>query len=273
MLKKLRQRVFGGVVDCLFSSNQDRVGQIFIKGRCQFIWESEHVGRKIKLRLFETKETRFFERSIKEGDICFDVGANVGYYTNLFASLTGMAGKVFSIEPVIRNVRLIELATAINQTDDIVTVLHAGASSKDEEVNFSFDGDSSYASVKVDDGKNASVAIQCKKIDSIFTEYNLLKIDILKMDVEGWEFRALQGMKEVLADPKKQPRLMMIELYSDHLKKYSSSIEDICDFLSCYGYAPHFLGNAKQNKLIPFTKKQYDDIYNVFFVPVDSRTI
>ncbi len=266
MLKKIKQRVFGWVLVCLFSSNRDRVGQIFIKGRCQFIWESEHVGRKIKLRLFETKETRFFERCIKEGDICFDVGANVGYYTNLFASITGKSGKVFSVEPLLRNVRLIELATAINQTDEIVKVLRAGASSEDSEVSFSFDGDSSYASVKANDGKNAGVVIQCKKIDSIVSDFNLPKIDILKMDVEGWEYHALQGMKDVLADPQKRPRLMMIELYSDHLRKYSSSIADICKFLSGYGYAPHFLGNVKQGKLLPFTKEQYDDIYNVFFV-------
>jgi FkbM family methyltransferase len=266
MLKKIKQIIFGWVLACLFSSNRDRVGQIFIKGRCQFIWESEHVGRKIKLGIFETKETHFFERYIRAGDICFDIGANIGYYTNLFASIIGKNGQVFSVEPILRNVRLIELASLINQTDEIVKVIHAGVSSEDSKLSFSFDGDSSYASVKADDGNSRGVVIQCKKIDSIFSEYNLPRIDILKMDVEGWEYQSLQGMKAVLSDPKQRPRLMMIELYSDHLKKYSSSIDNICDFLSGYGYAPHFLSNVNVNKLLPFTEEKYDEIYNVFFV-------
>lgn len=258
---------------CLFSSNRDRVGQILIKGRWQFIWESEHVGRKIKLGLFEKKESRFFEHFIKEGDICFDVGANVGYYTNLFASIAGKSGRVFSVEPLLRNVRLIELASVINKTDNIVNVLCAGASSEDAEVSFSFDGDSSYASVNTGGDGNVGVTINCKRIDSIVSDFNLSKIDILKMDVEGWEYHALQGMKGILADPQKRPRLMMIELFSEHLKKYSGSIAEICDFLSGYGYAPYFLGNETPDKLLPFTKEQYDDIYNVFFVPVSGVSL
>lgn len=265
-LKKIKQKVFGWILWCLFSSSRDRVAQIFIKGRCQFIWESEHVSRKIKLHLFETKETRFFEHYIKKGDICFDVGANVGYYTNLFASITGKSGKVFSVEPLLRNVRLIELAAAINKTDEFVKVLRMCASNEDTEVGFSSNGDSSYASVNIDSEKNTETVVQCKKIDSIVSDFNLPKIDILKMDVEGWEYHALQGMKGVLADPQKRPRLMMIELYPDHLKKYSNSIAEICEFLSGFGYAPYFLGSIEQNKLLPFTKEQYEKIYNIFFI-------
>lgn len=273
MYKRISQIVFGWVLAGLFSKNRDRVGQLFIKGRCQLIWESEHVGRKIKLRLFETKETRFFKRCIKEGDICFDVGANVGYYTNLFASITGRTGKVFSVEPLLRNVRLIELASTINHTDEIVNVIRVGASNEDSEVSFAFDGDSSYASVKADGSKSVGVIIQCKKIDTIILDFDLHKIDILKMDVEGWEYHALQGMKGVLADPQKRPRLMMVELYSDHLRKYSSSITEICDYLSCYGYVPYYLSNSKQDKLLPFTKAQHDKFYNVFFISDTAITL
>ncbi len=258
--------MFGWILSLFFSNNRDQVGQVFIKGRCQLIWESEHVGRKIKLRLFETKETRFFERHIKAGDICLDVGANVGYYTNLFASITGKSGRVFSVEPLLRNVRLIELAAAINHTDEIVTVLRVGASNEDSEINFSFEGDSSYASVKSVDSKSDGVVIQCKKIDTIVSEFNLPRIDILKMDVEGWEYHALRGMETILAESRRRPRLMMIELFSDHLKKYSSSIAEICEFLSGYEYAPFYLGGAEHGELLPFTMEQYDVNYNVFFV-------
>jgi len=271
MFNKIKQTVFGWILSCVFSNNRNQVGQVFIKGRCQMIWESEHVGRKIKLRLFEKKETQFFERQIKAGDICLDVGANVGYFTNLFASLTGESGRVFSVEPLLRNVRLIGLATVINNTDKIVTVLRMGASNEDSEINFSFEGDSSYASVNVFKKKSGGVVIPCKKIDTIIADFELPRIDILKMDVEGWEFHALQGMKTILANSQCRPRLMMIELFSEHLNKYSSSITEICDFLSGHGYAPFYLGGGEGGELMPFTKEQHDVYYNVFFIPESTE--
>ena len=223
---------------------------------------SEHVGRKIALRIFERRESRFFTHEIKPGDVCFDIGANVGYFTHLFAAGTGATGRVIAVEPVRKNVLLIELASELNKSNSIITVVNAAVSNKAGSISLNTADDSSYASVHVAQ-HGESKNIRAVTIDSLLAEMNAAHIDILKMDIEGWEYHALEGMKKILSDPARRPRLMMIELYSDHLKRYGSSIGQICDYLDSLNYRPAILDN--HGKLIPYEPHHYDRFYNVFF--------
>jgi len=261
-MKSLIRFTFGKFLNVVFSNDPKRVGQFVLDGRRQFVWLSEHVGRKIALRVFERNETRFFQHAVKPGDVCFDIGANVGYFTHLFASRTGATGRVVAVEPVRKNVLLIELAAELNRSNSIITVVNAAVSNKAGSISLDTTDDSSYANVHVDQ-HHESKTIRAVTIDSLISELNAERIDILKMDIEGWEYHALEGMQQILSDRSRRPRMMMIELYSDHLKRYGSSIRQICDHLASYEYRHSVLD--KHGKLIPFEPHHYDRIYNVFF--------
>ena len=261
--KSLLRRFFQHVLTILFTNDPRKIGQVVLDGRHQFVWLREHVGRKIVLRMFERKESRYFLHYLKEGDICFDIGANVGYYTNLFASRVGRRGRVIAVEPIFRNVLLIQLASAINHTDDIATVLCAAVSDADSPLSVSQRGDSSYANIQ-SVIKDPGSQVEGVTIDSLIKRFGLPRIDVLKMDIEGWEYKALQGMKGILSDQHVRPRIMMIELYTEHLEKYDSSIEQICEYLEQFGYHPNVLD--KRGDLIPFQPEHHNIIYNVFFV-------
>lgn len=270
MYQKTRRRIsmllhglFQVLLDIVFTSNPKKMGQLFLDGRCQFVWLREHVGRKIALRLFERNETCFLRDHIKEGDICFDIGANVGYYTNLFASRVGSLGRVIAVDPIPRNVLLIKLASSINNTDDCVTVVWGAVSDTNKKLAISSDHDSSYASIhtQADAQKNTVDGIT---LDSLYARSGFPRIDVLKMDIEGWEYRALQGMHGILSNQKVRPRLMMIELYTEHLQKYDSSITQICEYLQQFDYQANVLDSS--GRLIRFQSSHYDKIYNVFFL-------
>ena len=49
---------------------------------------------------YESAITKIFTQIIKPGDVCLDVGANIGWYTTLFQKLVGPTGKVHAFEPV-----------------------------------------------------------------------------------------------------------------------------------------------------------------------------
>ena len=175
---------------------------------------------------------------------------------------------VIAVEPVHRNALLIELASELNGTSEIVQVICAAVSNKTGFIEMAGEEDSSYSSVKVDNtiGTGRTKAIT---IDHLVEKMNLPRVDILKMDIEGWEFHALQGMSALLSNRSARPRMMMIELFSDHIQRYGSSIDEVCYYLNGYGYEPYVLN--KGSVLMKYESKHRNIIYNVFFL--DSSRI
>ncbi|MEQ9370537.1 MAG: FkbM family methyltransferase [Coleofasciculus chthonoplastes F3-SA18-01] len=274
--KNMLRKIFRSSLNILFSNNPDKLAQIALPNRYQLIWISEYVGRKIALRSWEITESNFFQNYLKEGDICLDIGANIGYYTHLFASKVGSNGAVISIEPLKRNACLIELNSVINNTNHFVKVVPTAVSDlEDSELEFSQTADSAFSFVVSDSSKSRLGSDHIKPgsekskmptttIDLIVKTLSLKKVDIVKMDVEGFEYRVLNGMSNLLANSSMRPRLMMIELLSAHLDYYHSSIDEVCNFLEAYGYASKIIN--KKGVFSPYEPHHHDKIHNVFFV-------
>ncbi len=276
--KQFSKRLFRLCLNIVFSNNPYKVSQLKIKNRYQLVWISEYVGRKIALKSWENSESRYFENNLKEGDVCLDVGANVGYYTHLFASKAGPSGNILAIEPLERNIRLIELNSTINGASQFIQTVRAIVSDKvDSQIDFSDTADSAFSFVINDSNQRRGGSnhirpgaemkkIKSTTIDFLVESHHLERVDVVKIDVEGFEFRVLNGMKRLLSDPVKKPRLMMIELQSKHLEYYSSTIGEVCDFLNGYGYKPNYIDS--KGDLTAYETQHYDQFHNVFFVAV-----
>ncbi len=52
--------------------------------------------------IFEPHSTRLVKKLVKPGDVAFDVGANIGYYSVLLSKVVGEAGQIFCFEPTAR---------------------------------------------------------------------------------------------------------------------------------------------------------------------------
>lgn len=63
---------------------------------------------------YESDEQKVFIENLKKGDIVFDIGANVGFYSLLAAEVIGFKGKVFSFEPLPENFKHIKKHIEIN---------------------------------------------------------------------------------------------------------------------------------------------------------------
>ena len=71
---------------------------------------------------YEGNETELVKREIKEGDLVIDVGANIGYYTLIFAKLVGEKGKVYAFEPEPRSFKLLKKNVEENKYQNIMMV-------------------------------------------------------------------------------------------------------------------------------------------------------
>jgi FkbM family methyltransferase len=259
------KRLVNGLVHTLFSGQRYRIKSTKIFGRRMLLYLDQHTSRKIYLGLFERSETEYVRQSVRRGDVCLDVGANVGYFTALFASL---GARVIAIEPVRQNAALISLAAALND-DHNVEVICAAVSDRVEEAEFVECMETSVSTLS--EGRNDTALLADNYGNTVARRYTihtisidsmaLLRVDIVKMDIEGYEYHGIRGMLGVL--DRLKPRLLMIELVEAHLQRFGSTIHDVLLLLGAHGYQPNVLWAGK---LVPYIGQSVPND-NWFFTP------
>jgi len=155
--------------------------------------------------LYEKEERQIFCDSITPGCTVLDVGANFGLYTLLAAK---RGARVFAIEADPLNVAELRHHVEINGVADRVTIFEVAATDHDQPValyRHPFNlGESNIIEMGMPSG-----TIEGRTIDSL----QLPPIDVCKMDIEGAELLALQGMTNTLA---RSPRLKLLVEYAEH---------------------------------------------------------
>ncbi len=143
----------------------------------------------------------FFSRNarIKQGDVVFDLGANIGTTSMLFSRMVGERGSVHAFEPVVHATMLGNLERNGIRN---VTLNPLGVSDQkgDVEIEISdFGLDSSICHREYTTGYYTNTRkISLTDLDSYCREHDIKKIDLIKMDIEGAEELALRGAVEVI---------------------------------------------------------------------------
>jgi FkbM family methyltransferase len=86
--------------------------------------------------VWEPVLSEFILRHVQEGDVCVDVGANIGYFSLLFAQRVGPSGKVIAIEAAPDTVRRLRANLALNGATGIVDVVEAACAPQKGEITF-----------------------------------------------------------------------------------------------------------------------------------------
>lgn len=144
--------------------------------------------------LYEFRKQRVFSQLVRPGSIIYDVGAHVGYYTLLASRLTGEGGSIMAFEPFPRNIAFLRRHLEINDVTN-VRVFEAAASNKTSNA-FLVKGGNSYLGRLATEGE---IQVATYRVDDIVAQQNLPPPDLIKMDIEGAEAAALQGMSAVIS--------------------------------------------------------------------------
>ena len=177
---------------------------------------------------YESEKVLIFEKTLKKGNILFDIGAHVGFYTLLSAELVGKEGKVFSFEPLMANYEYLKKHVEMNNYKNI-TPFNVAVSDKDGFALFT-KGENTSTGHLVSDGETK---VRTIVIDDWINNKKLLVPDVLKIDVEGAELTVLKGAINLLN--KYHPIIFLSTHSSDIHKK-------CCDFLLSLGYKLEPLG-------------------------------
>ena len=195
----------------------------------------------ISSRLREGKELGIIQNYIKGGGIFLDIGANIGYYS-LMAAKFG-AKKVIGIEPNPIVLDRFKENIKFNKFDKQIKTFQAGVGEKRETKElglFNTDmGKSSIVNTKFNSDK---VKIKILPLSEILKKEGISKVDVLKIDIEGFEDKALFPYFKTL-NKKSYPRLILMEDSSQ-----SDWDENILEWLFANGY--RILSRTRGNILI-----------------------
>ena len=161
-------------------------------------------------RTYESEETGWMRSFLKPGHVVLDVGANIGYLTKIFGQATGPSGRVLAFEPnplifplLARNV------ARLRQVDVYNRALSSKAGSSPlflagrnhSVASFARDYPAKHLAFH---GKAEVDSIEVKVTtgDEFLAREEIDAVDLIKIDVEGWEIDVLTGLENTIAAAK-----------------------------------------------------------------------
>lgn len=167
---------------------------------------------------------------LHSGDVFLDLGANIGYFTLLAASIVRDIGKVISFEPNMQNLQLLYASIIENKFSNIIVYPFA-ASDTNQIFSLTSFGSNGFIE-KAHSAQSNSQFLQSVLVDNVLQ--NEEKISVIKMDIEGFETLALRGMERIIS---KHKPVIVTEFNPWHIKHRTQiEPEEYLRQISEYGY-------------------------------------
>lgn len=156
---------------------------------------------------YESGTLDFIKNHLKKEDCFVDVGANIGLMSIEASKAVGSQGKVYSFEPHPKTVKILRFNIDLNSIKNI-DVIEKGIGSKSGEAKIydRWDVNRGGASLLSSNSEQDSYDIQIVSLDEVLEN---VKVDMIKIDVEGFELEALKGAKKILSS--KTPPILIVE--------------------------------------------------------------
>ena len=211
-----------------------------------------------------THDFKIIKNNVKDGDNVIDLGANIGYFTLILAKLVGPTGKVFAFEPDPRNLALLKKNVEYNNYKNVIIVPKAVSNVNDKCTLYT--GQKTFGQNKIYKPKNTKIQkfipidSETVRLDDFFRTNGLLdKISFIKLDVEGAEFLAFSGMKEILKLTKNIKIFTEAEI--SYLEDAGSSYDQFIDLLTENDFT-FSLADNRSETLTKVNKSQLEKILN-----------
>jgi|SRR5579884_1470587 len=169
-----------------------------------------------------------FRDLVHPGDVVLDVGANLGFVSVMFAQLVQPGGHVFSFEPSPHTYAKLVKTVELNGLRDVVTPLNLGCGSAASTAWLKRVSRSSGNDSIVNAQGTDSEVIHIDTLDALSQRY-FPKVDLIKIDTEGYEPEVLLGARELIA--RCRP-VVYLEMGGEYLASTQRSLE----ILEEYGY-------------------------------------
>ncbi len=194
--------------------------------------KDRHVSRQLRERgIWEPYETALLLSLLEPGAICVDVGANIGYFSLIAASVVGDSGRVYAFEPDPRNCRLFEASAQLNGLQHRLELARAGLSSQAGEGRLYLSEDN-LGDHQIYPAEPQRRSLPIKLLNGAqYLGGKIARLDLLKVDVQGAEYEVMLGLMPLLQSLTIPPRIL-IELTPLSLRRAGASGRALIELLA-----------------------------------------
>ncbi len=221
--------------------------------------------RDINLDLFSYKKrepicTTYLMHSsiLKEGDVVLDIGANIGYYVLVESQLVGKSGQVYAVEPVLNSFNQMKKNVQLNNFKN-VSMFQFAFGEKDEKSEICVSDKSNLCTMN----RNAVVGkfvraqeVSVETVDTFFKDK--APPNLIRMDVEGWEYQIIKGMAKTLKGNVK----ILVELHPRPPYLDAEKMDEIFQILEQNNFTVRFVvfeNKIVENRIVRFLLKKAGD--------------
>jgi FkbM family methyltransferase len=181
----------------------------------------------------------FLRRYLKPGDTVIDVGANIGFTVLASSRAVGASGRVFGFEPHPRIFKYLSQNVARNNATN-VQLYNVAVGDTEGEIGFS---DTKRDDMNRPDPANQSMKIPLRTLDQYMAQQQ--RIDLLKIDVEGYEKLVFTGATQVLG----RARCVYFEASEENFRNFQYATPDLLKILFGAGFEVYRLQDQKLIRL------------------------
>lgn len=210
------------------------------------------VSGAIALRVYERRELAFVRCALAAGMTILDIGANLGFYTAIFAEAVGDGGKVIAFEPDPENFHFLHKTIEANSFSNVVPINAAAArrsgimrlyTSRENR------GDNRLYANELSDG---SVDVKVLCLDEYLPGIGVKEVDFIKIDVQGFEGEVLGGLEQTIRSSR--TLTMLAEFWPQGLRRAGTDPLELLERLESYGLSLNDLGD--HGRTTPVTDKK-----------------
>lgn len=177
---------------------------------------------------------------LESGDIVFDVGANIGWYSILLSKcFSGV--EVHSFEPDPENFKILKFNVELNNFKNVIfNNIGLGKETDTVKLYLYKKGNlGRHSMLNINDGLGSTIDVYISSFDEYINtmKLNLSKIKFLKIDIEGYEYFAFLGGKEFL----NHVPIILAEFSPSYMRKEGLDPAELISLLRSYNYCPFII--------------------------------
>lgn len=207
---------------------------------------------------WEPFETILFTKLIKPRSIVVDIGAHIGWYTLIAAMQVGSDGKVYSFEPNPKNFSLLSKNVKVNNYKNVVLVNKAVSNITGPANLYLNKHNTGDHRLFTTDNTQEHVTVHSVTLDEYFKQ-QAVTIDLIKMDIQGFEMHALLGTEDILRKNKKMK--IITEFQPEYIAKSGSNPADFLKLIRKYGFMIYTIDESKRKLTLVTSDKKLLDSY------------